>query len=151
MLITQGPSQGKKQWSFPLLWNSQATLRLSLYLPLPLLFPPSPSAVTEQTGQVINSGATTLNLSCRQGCFSSPFGVFRGAPATLGFRQTKHCKTVTEIHQTPLCALILKVHPETLDWQGRWCWFGPVVSAVTECFQYCTFINTQTQLHWFFT
>lgn len=58
---------------------------LSLSLPLSLPFPPSPSAVTEQTGQVINSGATTLNLSCRQGCFSSPFGVFHCAPAMLGF------------------------------------------------------------------
>ncbi len=103
----RAPVKGKKQqWSFPLLWNSQATLCLcvwfSLYSPhslsLSLPFPPSPSAVTEQTGQVINSGATTLNLSCRQGCFSSPFGVFRCAPATLGFRQTKHHETVKEIY-----------------------------------------------------
>lgn len=42
------------------------SVRLALPPSLSLPFPPSPSAVTEQTGQVINSGATTLNLSCRQ-------------------------------------------------------------------------------------
>lgn len=85
-------------------------LSLLPLLTLSLPFPPSPSAVTEQTGQVINSGATTLILSCRQGCLSSPFGVFCCAPATLGFRQTKHHKTVTEIYQTPfVCVFFFDV------------------------------------------
>lgn len=66
----QSREREKKQWSFPLLWNSQATLCLCVWFSPALPFPSSPSAVTEQTGQVINSGATTLNLSCRQGCFS---------------------------------------------------------------------------------
>lgn len=88
--------------------------QLSL-LTLPLPFPPSPSAVTEQTGQVINSGATTLNLSCRQGYLSSPFGVFHRAPASLGFRQTKHQKTVTEMFSTPfVCFLMLLLRPDQL-------------------------------------
>ena len=65
---------------------------------LTLPFPSPPSAVTEQTGQVINSGAATLNLSCRQGCF--PLSLWC-APATLGFRQTKHDKTVVEIYKNP--------------------------------------------------
>lgn len=72
-----------------------------------LPFPLSPSAVTESTGQVINSGATTLNLSCRQGCLSFPFGVFRCAPATLGSQQTKHRKTVKEICSTLFVCLCL--------------------------------------------
>lgn len=37
----------------------------------------------ELTEQVINSGATTPNLSCCQGCLSCPFGVFCCAPSML--------------------------------------------------------------------
>lgn len=73
-----------------------------------LPFPPSPSAVTEQTGQVINSGATTLNLSCCQGCFSSPFGVFSCAQAMLGFQQTKRHKTEGNLID-PFCVIFLFV------------------------------------------
>lgn len=108
-----------KQWSFPLHWNSQATLCLcvcfSLSLSSPLPFPPPPSAVTEQTGQVINSGATTLNLSCRQGCFCLSLwcAPFRRAPATLGFFwQTKHRENCDE--NLPAFFFFL-VPPQSLD------------------------------------
>lgn len=41
--LQRAPVKGKKtQWSFPLLWNSQATLCLCVWLCLPL-FPPLPS------------------------------------------------------------------------------------------------------------
>lgn len=53
------------------------------------------AAVMELTEQVINSGATTPNLSCCQGCLSSPFGVFCCAPSMLGV-STNSITTPTE-------------------------------------------------------
>lgn len=53
-----------------------ASLSLSFALSHPSLPLHPPYAVSEQTGQVINSGATTLNFTCCQGC-SDSFYVFR--------------------------------------------------------------------------
>lgn len=68
--MAEGPSRGEKNtmvFSSALEFTGHPlSVRLALPPSLSLPFPPSPSAVTEQTGQVINSGATTLNLSCRQ-------------------------------------------------------------------------------------
>lgn len=64
---------------------------LSFWLPLHV----SLTAVMELTEQVINSGATTPNLSCCQGCLSSPFGVFCCAPSML-WVSTNSITTPTE-------------------------------------------------------
>lgn len=79
--VTDGFSQRyQRRWSFPPLWHPEATLSASGS------FPVSPSPLsTELTEQVINSGATTPNLSCCQGCLPSPCGGFCAAPSALAF------------------------------------------------------------------
>lgn len=55
------------------------------------------SPVTEQTaGQVINSGATTLNLACRRGCFRLPLSwcvpaVHRAVPRFSANKLPQNC------------------------------------------------------------
>lgn len=77
--------------------------------PRSLLFPPSPSAVTEQTGQVINSGATTLNLSCRQGCFSFLLWCDPLCPSHAGISTNKAPQNCDGNSLDPFCVFFFVV------------------------------------------
>lgn len=86
------------EWYFPLSGiRRPPSACVSASLCLPPLFPPPPSAVTKQTGQVINSGATTLNLLPSLMFFLSPL-VRSAMPQTrMNVWLSKRCETVKEV------------------------------------------------------